>query len=189
MYKVKKALENRKNVRISILGDSAVGKTCIINRYINNEYPPDFLITIGIDKFEKKIELNNGNEIKVILWDTAGSERFRAASLKTISYTDGCIVVFDVTSKESFENISRWIDSIKDIHSDFIIVLFGNKVDCDESEWEVTNEEINEFIQEKKLIYFEVSAKNNIGIDEGIEYIINQFCVEKEYIVIPPRKK
>ena len=70
-----------------------------------------------------------------------------------------------------------------------MIILFGNKVDCDKSEWEVTNEEINKFIQEKRLKYFEVSAKNNIGIDEGIEYIINQFCVEKEYIVIPPRKK
>ena len=70
-----------------------------------------------------------------------------------------------------------------------MVILFGNKVDIDKSNWGVTSEEINKFIKEKNLKYFEVSAKKNIGINEGIEYIINEFCKEKEYIIIPPRKK
>ena len=134
-----------------------------------------------------KINLNNGKEMKVILWDTAGAERFRGVSLKNIKYSDGCIIVFDVTSRQSFENVSKWLVSIKENYPNFMVILFGNKVDIDKSNWGVTSEEINKFIKEKNLKYFEVSAKNNIGIKEGIEYIINEFCDEKEYIIIPPK--
>ena len=70
-----------------------------------------------------------------------------------------------------------------------MIIIFGNKVDKDKSKWEVTNEELNKFIKDKKLKYFEVSAKNGIGINEGITYIVNELWAEKEYIIIPPRKK
>ena len=127
--------------------------------------------------------------MKVILWDTSGNERYRSLAIKNIKYSDGCIIVFDVTSKESFFSVSTWLDLIKVVYPNFLVILFGNKVDIDKSHWEVTNEEINKFIKEKNLKYFEVSAKNNIGINEGIEYIINEFCKEKEYIIIPPRKK
>ena len=166
-----------------------VGKTCILNRLIARKYSEVTLTTIGSDEFTTKINLNNGKEMKVILWDTSGNERFRSVMVKNIKYSDGCIIVFDVTSRQSFENASIWLDSVKENYPNFMVILFGNKVDIDKSHWEVTNEEINKFMKEKNLKYFEVSAKNNIGIKEGIEYIINEFCDEKEYIIIPPRKK
>ena len=186
MYKVLKVNEDRKVVRITILGDTNVGKTCILYSLLNFEFHST-LITIGIEKLTTKINLNNGKEMKVILWDTAGAERFRGVSLKNIKYSDGCIIVFDVTSRRSFENASIWLDLVKEDYPNFMVILFGNKVDIDKSNWEETNEEINKFIKEKDLKYFEVSAKNNIGIKEGIEYIINEFCDEKEYIIIPPK--
>ena len=188
MYKILRPNENRKAVRIIIFGDKMVGKTCIFNR-LGRKYSEVTLTTIGIDKLTTKIKLNNGKEMKVILWDTSGNERYRSLAIKNIKYSDGCIIVFDVTSKESFFSVSTWLDLIKEDYPNFLVILFGNKVDIDKSHWEVTNEEINKFIKEKDLKYFEVSAKNNIGINEGIEYIINEFCKEKEYIIIPPRKK
>ena len=117
-----------------------------------------------------------------------GTQRFRSISLNIVKRVQGGILVFDVTSKNSFENLSLWLDSIYEINPSFDLILFGNKADEDKSEWEVTNEEINKFIEEKKLKYFEVSAKNRIGINDGIEYIANELCREKEYIVIPPKK-
>ena len=187
MYKILRPNENRKVVRIIVFGDNMVGKTCILNRFMAHEYYQENLTTIGIDKLTTKIKLNNGKERKVILWDTPGNERYRSVMVKKVKYSDGCIIVFDVTSRRSFENASIWLDSVKEDYPNFMVILFGNKVDIDKSNWGVTSEEINKFIKEKNLKYFEVSAKNNIGITEGIEYIINEFCDEKEYIIIPPK--
>ena len=133
--------------------------------------------------------LNNGKEIKVIIWDVSGVERFRSMIMKNVKFSEGCVIVFDVTSKQSFENLSMWLDLIKKVYPNVMVFIFGNKVDYDKSEWEITNEEINKFIEEKKLKYFEVSAKDIIGIKETISYIVNELYAENEYIVIPPRKK
>ena len=189
MYYVKKI--NRKALKLGIFGDSAVGKTSIVNSFLNLEFYRDMIATIGTDKYEAKLKLNNGNDIKLFLWDSGGAERFRGVSLNIVKRGQGGILVFDVTSKNSFENLSRWLNSIYEINPKFDLILFGNKADKDKSEWEVTNEEINKFIEEKKLKYFEVSAKNRIGINEGINYIVNELCKEeeKEYIVIKPKKK
>ena len=185
MYYVKKI--NRKALKLGIFGDSAVGKTCIVNSFLNMEFERDMIATIGTDKYEAKLKLNNGNDIKLFLWDSGGTERFRSISLDIVKRVQGGILVFDVTSKKSFENLSLWLDSIYEINPSFDLIVFGNKADIDESRWEVTNEEINKFIEEKHLKYFEVSAKNRIGINDGIEYIANELF-EKEYIVIPPKK-
>ena len=83
-----------------------VGKTCILNRFMAHEYCQENLILIGTEKLTTKIKLNNGKEMKVILWDTPGNERYRSVTIKNIKYSDGCIIVFDVTSRRSFENAS-----------------------------------------------------------------------------------
>ena len=190
-YVIKGKSLNRKILKLGFFGDFNVGKTSILNSFMDLEFYEDIPSTIVYDKIDKKFRLNNGREIKLIIWDTAGSERYRRVSLNIIKNIQGGIVVFDVTSKQSFENISIWLKSIYEINPNFYLILFGNKIDKDKSEWEVTNEEINKFIEEKKLKYFEVSAKNRIEINEGINYIVNELCKEeeKEYIVIKPKKK
>ena len=185
MYYVKKI--NRKALKLGLFGDSAVGKTSIVNSFLNLEFNLDMIATIGTEKSEAKLKLNNGSDIKLILWDSGGAERFHSVSITMVKRVQGGILVFDVTSKKSFENLSLWLDSIYEINPSFDLIVFGNKADIDKSRWEVTNEEINKFIEEKHLKYFEVSAKNRMGINDGIEYIANELC-EKEYIVIPPKK-
>ena len=192
MYYVKKGTGlNRKVLKLGIFGDSAVGKTSMVSSFLNIKFDRGTIVTIGTPIHEAKLKLNNGNDIKLFLWDSGGAERFRGVSLNIVEIVQGGILVFDVTSKNSFENLSLWLDSIYEINPSFDLILFGNKADEDKSEWEVTNEEINKFIEEKKLKYFEVSAKNRIGINEGINYIVNELCKEeeKEYIVIKPKKK
>ena len=174
MYKVIKGPEiNKKAIKLGIFGDSGVGKTCICESFLGLEYKEGILQTIGLDKMRKKIKLNNGNDTNVIIWDTAGGDRFRDSTLKILRFMHGGIIVFDVASKKSFENLSVWLDAIKQEYPNFYVIIFGNKTDKDKSEWKVTNEEINKFIDEKKLIYFEISAKNAKGINEGfISYFI-----------------
>ena len=163
-----------KVIKIGLLGDSRVGKSAICNTFTGIEFNPESVTTIGSDKFEKKITLKNGKEIKLILWDTAGQERFRSAAFKTIKFVQGIVLVFDVSEKGSFDNINVWLDDIKDNFDNPCLVLFGNKVDKPQEEWEMSREEINKFVKEKKLAYFETSAKDNIGIDDGLIHIANE---------------
>ena len=149
-------------------------KSSICNRFLGLEFTIDTITTIGSDKFEKKIKLKNGKEIKLILWDTAGQERFRSAAFKTIKFVQGIALVFDVSNKKSFEHIDMWLEEIKDNFENPCLVLFGNKIDKPKDQWEITRDEINEYVEQKKLAYFETSAKDNIGIDKGLTHIANE---------------
>ena len=162
-----------KVIRIGLLGDSKVGKSAICRAFTGLEFISEGVTTIGSDKFEKKIILNGGKEIKLILWDTAGQERFRSAAFKTIKSVHGIALVFDVSNKETFNNISLWLDDIKDNFDDPCLILFGNKTDKPKEEWQITQDEINTYIKEKNLTYYETSAKLNKGIDEGLAHIAN----------------
>ena len=163
----------RRVIKIGMLGDSAVGKTAICQTYMNIEFTGEVLSTIGVDKLESIVKLKNGTEIKLILWDTAGQERFHSVALKSIKTVHGVAIVFDLTKRESFNNISNWLDDIKENLNDVPIAIFGNKCDLDKSTWEVKKEEIQKFVEEKKLLYFETSAKDNVGIKEGFESLAN----------------
>ena len=161
-------------LKVGLLGDSQVGKTAICNAFMGLEFNPDQLSTIGIEKLEKKITLKNGKEIKLILWDTAGEERFRAAALKAVRSAQGVALVFDVTKKDTFQSISDWMEQIKDNFKNPSVVLFGNKVDIEESKWEKTRDEIKEYVQNNNFTYFETSAKTKQGINEGFTFLANE---------------
>ena len=163
----------RRVIKIGMLGDSAVGKTAICQTYMNIEFTGEVLSTIGVDKLESIVKLKNGTEIKLILWDTAGQERFHSVALKSIKTVHGVAIVFDLTKRESFNNVNNWLDDIKENLNDIPIAIFGNKCDLDKSMWEVTKDEIIKFVEEKKLPYFETSAKDNVGIKEGFESLAN----------------
>ena len=163
----------RRVIKIGMLGDSAVGKTAICQTYMNIEFSDKILSTIGVEKLESIVKLKNGKEIKLIIWDTAGQERFHSIALKSIKTVHAVAIVFDLTKRETFNNINTWLDDIKENLNDVCIVIFGNKCDLDKQDWQVTNDEIQRFVDEKKLQYFETSAKDNVGIKEGFESLAN----------------
>ena len=176
-YRPPGCLPSRKSfdspVKIGLLGDEKVGKTSICHSFVNLNLPEDYITTIGYEKFEKKELLNNGKEVRLIIWDSGGQERFRSSIISTLRHVEEIIIVFDVTNRKSFDDIENWLEIIKERFNDPVIILFGNKVDVKKEEWKVTEEEINLFCTKKKLKYFGTSAKNNNGIKEGFSYLAN----------------
>ena len=102
-------------IKIAVLGDSHTGKTSIFGSFMGMEFCQEILATIGTDKLERRFSLKNGEEIKLVLWDTAGQERFRSIALKSVRNAQGVVLVFDLTSRKSFENINVWLQKLKKI--------------------------------------------------------------------------
>ena len=171
-------------IKLGFLGDPHVGKTSICNTYNGIEFEENTIPTIGSEKFDKKIRLKNREEIKLIYWDTSGQERFRASAFRCLRTVNGIILVFDIASKSSFENLNHQLLDIKDNFDNPNLVLFGNKVDLEEKR-EVSKEEIEKFAKNNKMAYFETSAKTGFGINEGFDYIANEAydknCFRRDY--------
>jgi small GTP-binding protein len=157
-------------IKIIVLGSSEVGKTCILNRYFNNEFKENSLSTIGID-FQTKFFKFEDKKIKANYTDTAGQEKFRAISVNYLKGTNGVILVFDLTNKESFDLLDSWMDELKNNNKmDISKVLIGNKADLADK-IEVPKEEIENFTKKVKCDYFECSAKTGQNVNEALDEI------------------
>ena len=164
-----------------VLGDQMVGKTSILERYINNTFKSDYLLTIGVDKRLKRLEINN-TDVDIFITDTAGQERFRSITKQFYKGADGIIVGFSLTDSKTLQSISYWISEInQNCSKDFPIslVLFGNKCD-DKDNIEVKPEEIDEIKNKYNLTYFETSAKDNINIKNVFEYLTKITIIKKK---------
>ena len=162
-----------KAIKIGLLGDSRVGKSTIVTKFINLDYKENLLATIGTDKYDTKFELENGKTIKLIIWDTAGQERFRSMAFQALKAAHGIILVFDLTNKESFDNINNWLETIKESLNNPNLILFGNKADEDQKKWQITREEAERFAEKLNMKYFETSGYKKIGLQEGFSSIVN----------------
>ncbi len=167
-----------KAIKLGLLGDSTVGKTAICRSLLNLDFCTDMLSTIGCDKLETKFSTKNGKQIKLCLLDSAGQERFRSMAFTALKAVHGLILVFDVSLRDSFDNINMWLELIHEKFDNPCLVLFGNKFDLPAELREVTNDEIKNFCEQKNLAYFETSAKTKQGIMEGFSHIVNE-AVEK----------
>ena len=163
-------MQYEEKIQLLIIGDSTVGKTSILNRYTKGEFNPNYLATLGIDFF-KKDEILNGKTIRIKIWDTAGEERYKSLTQGYFRNAEGIIIVYDVSNKDTFDNLKFWIQSIKthiNIDKQNIpSIIIGNKIDLPERE--VSKDEGKNFAREEKMEYFETSAKSGDGIDESIK--------------------
>ena len=156
-----------------VLGDQMIGKTSVLERYVNNTFKSNYLTTIGMDKRFKRLEINN-TDVDVFITDTAGEERFRSLTKMFYKGADGIFVGFSLVEPKTLESIDYWIGQINENCSkDYPIslVLFGNK--CDDKEHiQVKQEDIDAITKKYNLTYFETSAKENINIQNLFEYLI-----------------
>ena len=152
-----------------MIGDSGVGKTCLLLRYANDSFSPTFITTIGIDFKIKQIHLD-GKDIKLQIWDTAGQERFRTITTSYFRGAQGILLVYDVTDRGSFENIRNWVSQIRQ-HADLNVnkVLIGNKCDVPQAQIAVTEEEGKKLAEEYNIPFFLTSAKKNVNVTEAFE--------------------
>ena len=160
-----------KTTKVVLIGDGGVGKTCIISRFISNEFDKEVESTDGASYGTKELELPKLNKkINLDIWDTAGQERYK--SLTKFFYKDAQIIimVYDITKKLTFENIkNQWYKEIQELSGkNFILGIAGNKSDLYESE-EVPEKEAREYAKSINAVYSLTSAQNNTGIKQLFE--------------------
>lgn len=158
-------------IKLLLIGDSGVGKSCLLLRFSEDSFTSSFITTIGIDFKIKKILLDN-KWIKLQIWDTAGQERFRTITSAYYRGAMGILLVYDVTDEASFNNIRNWMRNIEQHASDTVNkVLVGNKCDMDESKRAVPTSKGQALADEFGIRFFETSAKNNSNVDEVFQAV------------------
>ena len=170
-----------------LIGDTEVGKTCFFNRYFKDTFSLEFLSTIGIEKESKLVKINQ--EIyKITLWDTAGQERFKSLPRKYYQNADGIFLLFDVTKEDTFNNVSNWINDVKensnlkigDGQEKVTIFLIGNKIDSHERI--ISREQGEKLASSLGIKYYEISCKINMNISEVMSRMIMESYMKTNHI-------
>ena len=164
-----------KTCKILLIGDSVVGKTCLISRYAIGVFNEDYISTIGFDSRQKE-EIINNEKVLVKIFDTAGQERFKSITANYLRNAEGVILVYDLTSTESFENLKFWIESIKNnLGNDepIPIIIIGNKIDLEDAR-QINKSVAEKFAKDNNYKYFETSAKTGEGVDDAFREIVKQ---------------
>ena len=172
--------------KLLLIGDSGVGKTCILFRFSDDAFNTTFISTIGIDFKIKTIELR-GKKIKLQIWDTAGQERFHTITTSYYRGAMGIMLVYDITNSKSFDNIAKWLRNIQEhANEDVEKMILGNK--CDMEDKRVIPKERGEAIaKENGIRFLETSAKTNVNIDKAF-MDLSESILDKTIDVQEPRQ-
>ena len=166
-------MDDEVTLKFIILGDSGVGKTNLLLRYVGESFSENYIATLGID-FKMKNIIYNDLKIALQIWDTAGQERFRSITKSFLKGTDGIIFMYDISKKDSFLNLKNWIAEIDNSKlPDVKFVICGNKIDLEENR-EVTEEMKKKLSKEFETDIIEISAKKGIKIEEPFDMLINK---------------
>ena len=161
-------------IKILTLGDTLVGKSSIVLRFSDNRFDDNQLATIGIDYKTKYIKVKDAS-VKVLLWDTAGQEKFRNIARQYYKGANGVLLIYDVCDRKSYERIGFWMDELKQNNEieQLYIILVGNKID-NEKERKVTTEEGKRIADSFELEFFETSAKTGLNIDTTFNKLVKK---------------
>ncbi|XP_041050632.1 ras-related protein Rab-7b-like isoform X1 [Carcharodon carcharias] len=162
----------RVDLKIIILGSIGVGKTSLLNRYVNKRFTQEYRTTLGASILTKEIGVDN-TLVKLQIWDTGGQERFKSLVPSFFKGSDGCVLVFDVTDQDSFYDLEGWREEIllqiPLEYKDYPFAVLGNKIDVDARQ--VASDEAEAWCTAHNVSYFEVSAKEDINVDHAFENI------------------
>ena len=159
------------SLKILLIGDSFVGKTSLLLKYCDGQFPEAHMATIGVE-FKDKI-INVGKwKVRLQIWDTSGQERFRSITQNFYRNADGILFVYDVTNRESFSHIKDWLMDSQVEDSDIKRILVGNKIDLEDKR-AIDAEKMNSFAESKKMKCFETRAKSG----ENVENIFKEISL------------
>ena len=168
-------------IKLLLIGNAYVGKTLIVQKFIDNTFSKSTVNTIGVDLQSKVIDIN-GKTVKYLIWDTAGEDRMKTM---TYSYYRGChviLIVFDVTERKSFQSVTNWVECVdKFAKRNVLRILVGNKIDLADKR-AISTEEGKKLADSNGLKYYEISAMTLTGLQEMFE------DVAKEYVEIYEQK-
>ena len=172
--------------KLIFLGDQSVGKSCILNRFMNDTFTEEYQATIGLDFQSKNVQIDN-QDIHLLLYDTAGQEKFRALIPMYTRDANIILLVYDVTSKDSFLHLSDWLRDLTNVEKEEVIfAVVGNKTDLDDRR-EVNSNEGENYAKEHDFIFKEVSAKTGDGINELFDVILKEILKKKPEALLPPQ--
>ena len=161
-----------KQFKLLLIGEQAVGKSSLMNRYVDNVFEINIMGTAGLDLKKKIVEINK-EKIKIYIFDTAGQERFRTIAKNQYKKADAIIIIYDVTDRKSFESVNDWIVSIKsDVDPVTERLLIGNKIDL-VNERTVAQEEGVKIAEKYGMPFIETSAKESLNVKEAFLKVIN----------------
>jgi Ras-related protein Rab-2A len=152
--------------RYIIIGDTGVGKSCLLLQFTDKRFQPVHDLTIGVE-FGARLVTVDGKQVKLQIWDTAGQESFRSITRSYYRGAAGALLVYDITRRETFEHLASWLeDARQHANPNMTIMLIGNKADLSHRR-AVSVEEGEEFARENGLIFLETSAKTSLNVDEA----------------------
>ena len=151
--------------KLIFLGDQSVGKSCILNRFLNDTFIEDYQATIGLDFQSKNVQIDN-QDIHLLLYDTADQEKFRSLIPMYTRDANIILLVYDISNKDSFVNLSQWLKDLTNVNMDEVILcIVGNKIDLNDKR-AVNAEEGKKFAEEHDFIFQEISAKTGEGFSD-----------------------
>ena len=158
-------------LKIVLIGDSTVGKTSLLYRFIEGRFIEDRLCTICADFKTKSIRIDQSTIAKLTVWDTAGQEKYRAITSNYYRDANGVILIYDVANKSTFKNLNMWLNDInnKNLRESISIILVANKIDLPNRE--ISYEEGDDFAQKNNLLYCETSIKEGKNIEDVFDMI------------------
>eukprot|EP01080_Neovahlkampfia_damariscottae_P006392 gene6392-10399_t len=164
--------------KILLIGDMAVGKSCILMRYADDVFNSTHVSTIGVDFKIRTINFD-GKVVKLQIWDTAGQERFRTITTSYYKGAHGVIMVYDITKKESFDNLQSWLNDIQQYaEEDVGIILVGNKVDL-ENQRQVQKSDGEDWAKKLEVPFLETSAKDAQNVDDAFTKMVERLFEKK----------
>jgi Ras-related protein Rab-8A len=163
-------------IKLLLIGDSGVGKSCLLLRYSDDSFTSSFITTIGID-FKIKSILIDDSKVKLQIWDTAGQERFRTITTAYYRGAMGILLVYDVSDEASYSNVRNWMRQIDQNAAEKVTrILIGNKCDVSADERKVTPEMGQTLADEFGIKFYETSAKQNTNVDQAF------MCIAKDIV-------
>jgi small GTP-binding protein len=168
-----------KQLTLFILGNSSVGKTSFIHKYVKNDFKDSYKNTIGMDYCSRNMKLPTGEEFEIFFYDTAGQEKYKSISFNLIKKADGILLLYDISERSSFDDINQWIENIKNVKGDnFPVIMIGNK--CDLEERDITQIEGELFANEHGFSFEETSCKEGINIEESVQDLVLNILEKKK---------
>ncbi|KAI8079830.1 ras family-domain-containing protein [Halteromyces radiatus] len=153
-------------IKYIIIGDTGVGKSCLLLQFTDKRFMPAHDLTIGVG-FGTRFVIVNDQQIKLQIWDTAGQESFRTITRSYYRGAAGALLVYDITRRETFENLSTWLQDVREhANPNTVIMVIGNKSDL-ESKRQVSREEGEKFAKDNNLFFLEASAKSADNVEEA----------------------
>ena len=172
--------------KIIIIGDTSVGKTALLSKYLKGVFPTSPLSTVATEFATKIIQIKEGGYIKAQIWDTAGQEKYKSITFHHYKKSVGGLIVYDITKRSSFDNVKNWYNDLINLgEKGCIVALVGNKLDMverNERKREVSKLEAQAYAEDNHMLFFETSAYNGTNINDIFEELLQTIYTERRKI-------